>query len=242
MNKTVSSLLYAVRDFILPDICCICSEPVASFIDKSKIYFNIFGKKIKSPYCKSCTESLEKATVNMRAVSKDLKLNTYFVFDYSHHSVKHSLYHIKSTNCKKCRQFYADIVSFLCEKHCEKDTVITYIPRNRQNLKKYGFDQSERILNAFISSHPDKNYTALFERKHTLYENIQQKTLDHNSRAENARRSIILKKDVNIPKNVLLFDDMVTTGATFTAASELLYNAGTEKVKAIAISATIKEN
>lgn len=236
------SFLNAARDFLLPDICCICGELTGNFICKEKIFFHINGKQFSSPYCKSCTKELERALINSRARSRELKFDSFFLFDYSHKTTKQTLYHIKHHQCKKCRQFLADILSPLFERFCDKDTVITYIPRNRQNFEKFGFDQSKRILDSYISCHPSQKHADLFERKRLLFRDVQQKFLDYASRAENARETLALKKNIVVPEKVLLFDDMVTTGATITAASELLYGAGAKHITAVTVAATILED
>lgn len=230
--------LNALRDFFLPDICCICGDTTGSFLDKKKILFNNSGKTYQSPYCKNCTRALEKALLTSRASSKNLKIETAFLFDYSHEITKVALHHIKHHECEKCRRFYADIVSPFFLKFGGKDTVISHIPRNRHNFQKFGFDQSREILDFYISSNPSQKHTALFERRNMKNDNVQQKSLGYNSRAENARLSLKLKENINVPENVLLFDDIVTTGASLSAASELLYKNGAKHIKAVTLAAT----
>lgn len=238
----ISNFLDAARDFLLPDVCCICGEITQGFLNKEKIFIHINGKRFYSPYCKNCTKDLGRAFMNSHARSKELDFYTVFLFDYSHETTKHVLYHLKHHRCKKCRHFFADILSTYFEKICDEDTVITYIPRNSGNFKKIGFDQSDRILSSYISNHPSSKYAALFERKNIPARDTEQKFLDYTSRKENARATLVLTKNADIPEKVLLFDDMITTGATLSAASQLLYAAGTKHISAVALAARIRDD
>ncbi|GHV02470.1 amidophosphoribosyltransferase [Spirochaetia bacterium] len=101
------------------------------------------------------------------------------------------------------------------------------VPPRPGKIRKTGWDQVEYLAK-------------LLERDHLLVRRClkrlpsrSQKTLDREHRLTNLKgRFIAVKK---IPKEVILFDDVITTGATLEACAAALRAAGAEKVYGIAL-------
>ncbi len=115
------------------------------------------------------------------------------------------------------------------------DAIITWIPRRRASVRKFGFDHMERTAKA-LSGKLSIPAVPLIKRLHSSYE---QKQLNSRERRLNAERTMTVERGVSLDgKLILIIDDIVTTGASLLAASKLLLDAGAEQVMPMALAAT----
>jgi competence protein ComFC len=224
----------ALRELVFPDVCCLCGDAFDYFLkDAIKIYLD--GDMIESPYCETCTRALMNGYCN-ESTKRFYKTNSEFLFDYNYEAVQKAISHLKRVRCRKCNEFFAKILSSVLK---NKDfEYISYIPRSKIALKKYDFDQSERIISTFVRLSPDHKAIDLLtrSRKHS----VQQKSLSAKNRFINAKGSLILRKNARIPNNFVLFDDVTTTGATAQTAIDILKKGGAEKINLIFLAKTRK--
>lgn len=112
---------------------------------------------------------------------------------------------------------------------------VTYAPRNEENLVKYGFDQSEETARKIA-----KKLGIPCVRTVLRDAGDVQKTLNAEERLTNAEDSIYAdtRKIVSGGK-YLLFDDIITSGATMATASRMLYFYGAAEVFPISIARTM---
>lgn len=120
-------------------------------------------------------------------------------------------------------------LSVLGAEESERACVWVSIPRSRSSKNRYGFDQSELFCRALsrVSGIPFSN---VIQRK---FGGKEQKRLDERARFRNIRRLFwIKKKDAEAVRGacVLLFDDIVTTGASMAACVKVLRDAGATSV------------
>ena len=113
------------------------------------------------------------------------------------------------------------------------------LPRGWTARSQYGFDQSERVCQA-LSALCEIPYLPLIRRK---LGGVAQKTLNKKQRLRNMKRRLVLrekrlaKSGIELSKRtVILFDDLVTTGATMSAAVSLLRRAGVRHVLCLALA------
>jgi len=109
---------------------------------------------------------------------------------------------------------------------------ITFIPMHwmKQNIR--GFNQSELLADQ-IAKHFDKKPIMLLKRSKF---GLRQSSLDKVQRQENIKDIFQISfKNLSLSgKNIVLIDDIRTTGATLDAASHVLLNAGAKSVFKIA--------
>ena len=109
--------------------------------------------------------------------------------------------------------------------------IIVPVPLHPSRERVRGFNQSLLIAEAMSSEVNIKIYNALIRTKRTT---PQTDIRDRNKRKANVDGcfSIAISKDVR-GKNILLIDDVFTTGATINEAVKTLKNAGARKVIAL---------
>lgn len=106
------------------------------------------------------------------------------------------------------------------------DYAVTYAPRRRKNVNKYGFDQSKKLAKALAKK--------LGIKCITTFENVakrEQKGLNKKERAVNAQASYVyIDGSLKDYKNIILVDDIMTSGATLYACAFQLYKNGATSV------------
>lgn len=110
------------------------------------------------------------------------------------------------------------------------------IPLSKKRLRERGYDQA-LLLAKEVMKLSEKNTLhlasdVLTRIKHTL---PQTETKSRKERMQNIRGCFAVQNPINIAeKNIILLDDVTTTGATFTEARLVLLNAGAKSVIAVA--------
>lgn len=125
---------------------------------------------------------------------------------------------------------FAVLMTELSADISERIDVVTSVPCSYKRRMEIGYDHAARIARD-ISWRRDFKYKRLLR----VTENKQeQKKLSRKERYENARNSYkIIDKPYILNKNILLVDDVSTTGATLSAIAAELKAAGAVRVYAL---------
>ncbi len=181
-----------------------------------------------------------------------------FLFDGSHHRswLAHMWYHPMHgsdacdhaatallLNCKKryspilsawiAHSVAADLAPLLPPEQ-RKDWLLTYPPRSAAGYRKYGFDQCEEIVR-LLGRELGISVQKLLSRKGGAEQKTQQDAVSRANNISNAFAPHRVPKDCR----VLLFDDIITTGATMREAAQTLALAGAACVFPVAFAKTI---
>jgi len=184
--------------------------------------------------CKDCEiflSEVEPSTCEVNATTSQVTS----VWEYEGLMEK-LIYKIKFDGCY-------DIIDELVEKALEKidlklpeDTVITFVPMRKKWQRKRGFNQSELIARK-LGQLLDLVEQPLLEK---VRDNRSQVGLGPEERKENVKgvfrslltsdfNKLLLKSEVN-KVNVLLVDDVYTTGATMNECMKVLKKAGVKNI------------
>ncbi len=114
--------------------------------------------------------------------------------------------------------------------------LITYIPLYYSREKKRGFNQS-KLLAELISKNFNLEMAGVLKR---IKNNPPQaKTKNYNERAQNISGAFqIINSEKIKNRNVLLIDDVYTSGATMSEAARILKQNGANKIIALAVAKT----
>lgn len=133
-------------------------------------------------------------------------------------------------------QFYFDICPFLGKllaknfrSNIEFDYsryIVTSVPVHSSKLKSRGFNQAELIAKSFADE-LGLSYENLLKR---VRKTQTQVGLDKLQRVANLKNSFKFASRNPVPQNVLLIDDVFTTGTTIRECTETLKNAGVQSV------------
>ncbi|MBR2290259.1 MAG: ComF family protein [Clostridia bacterium] len=113
--------------------------------------------------------------------------------------------------------------------------LIAYVPMHYKKEQKRGYNQA-KLLAEELGRKLDIPVMECLEKK---VENKTQSSLSEAERSKNVEKVYSFKNDRDIQgKNMILVDDILTTGATIRACSKILKQNGAGKVCAFAIAKT----
>lgn len=122
--------------------------------------------------------------------------------------------------------------SFIQEENADKIDYIVSVPITRNKLKERGFCHTDEIAKDFASKIGIDILENLIIR---VKDNLEQTKLNREMRRKNLLNAYVIQDNANLEgKNILIIDDVYTTGATMDAIAQLLKNKGANKVFGLA--------
>ncbi|MBR6676561.1 MAG: ComF family protein [Clostridia bacterium] len=126
--------------------------------------------------------------------------------------------------------------TFILDGRSTADWRITFPPRSKKRVRKYGFDHGKELCK-YISKYTGIRYQQTLTNSAVL----SQKHLNSLERKKNADSSYRIRKKTKIEGNYIVVDDIVTTGATINAVASALKSAGAGSVYPVCIAKTKKK-
>lgn len=111
-------------------------------------------------------------------------------------------------------------------------TVIVPVPLHPQRIRVRGFNQSQLIAHA-LATLTSWSVQPLVRRTKATRPQVQ---LSAEQRQSNVLDAFVFNSTRPVPTDVLLVDDVITTGATVTACARTLRKAGVQRIYAAAIA------
>ncbi len=135
----------------------------------------------------------------------------------------------KSANARCFTPFFAETLYTILQKYYSEIPIIPVPPRQGK-IKKKGWDQIQDLC-IFLEKYYNATILNVLKRE-TISE---QKKLSRTQRLENSKNYTLTTKNIPIPKEAVLIDDVMTTGATLKNCSEILKKAGVERIHAVTL-------
>lgn len=167
-------------------------------------------------------------------------------FDYRHPPIKKSIWLLKYKGKKKLAGIFAEVIhNRILEELADmavlenfREPLLIPIPLAPKRKRERGFNQAEIICKRLVEL--DKNINFKLEKniliKPTDTEH-QALIKNRNQRLKNIIGSFVIKnKQLIKDRNIILLDDVTTTGATLNEARKILKQAGAKKVIAFCIA------
>ena len=114
-----------------------------------------------------------------------------------------------------------------------RQLVVTFVPRGKRGLTEYGFDHA-RLISEELARSLGLEFAPLFASRLGAK---AQKELGKKQRLENAKKNIYLLDEMDVSgKYVILFDDIVTSGASMSVCAKSLIQNGAAGVFCFALA------
>lgn len=144
----------------------------------------------------------------------------------------------KFKNCGSyAKQLSFPLVQGIIEIHPElKFDFITCVPMHKDSLKKRGYNQAELLAKecAEIMNIPFVQTLEKFKK------NEPQHSIKANKRADNVKGVYrIIDKKIVASKNILIIDDIITTGHTLGECSKVLYKNGCSSISCATVCTVV---
>lgn len=151
-------------------------------------------------------------------------------------ALKDMLHKLKFEGEQKFLQPLAEEAAFMVVAYGARSfDVVTSIPTDAQRCKKRGFDIPESLFKEALAQHGKWQPNVLNRIKPTA----PQYGLTPGERKNNVRGCFKAASSV-IGKNILLVDDILTTGATIEEAAKTLKQAGAKSVQALTLCGSLE--
>ncbi|MBU1999346.1 MAG: ComF family protein [Candidatus Omnitrophota bacterium] len=229
-------LIKGFLDLLYPAICLACRKRLPQEQQKQilcsgcrdKIKFNL------PPFCFHCGRNLGKKGINNKICrlcsKKKLNFDRAFAPCIYEGVIKELIHQFKYSGKKHLAEYLCGIiVNFVNEYELPINTVdfIIPIPLSATRRREREFNQAE-ILGNYIGARFSKTVVKdiLVRNRHTR----SQTELDDLKRFTNIKGCFTLKNsEIAKGKNILIIDDVLTTGATLSEAALLLKSQGQAK-------------
>jgi ComF family protein len=195
-------------------------------------------KKEGTFLCEDCFATLEISTSHQKFKGKNLT-DLYFPVNYENFLVKGLIQNFKYPplikELKKELAFLIISHFLLLDKKPDfSDFVSVPVPLSKKKLRWRGFNQAEEIAKELANFLKIPLVSdCLIKTKETK----DQVELSEKERKENVKGAFFIKNKEKIAgKNVLLVDDVFTTGATMEEAARVLKEAGAEKIVGVVVA------
>jgi len=170
---------------------------------------------VESRICQQCDTELAQ---NPRMVTR-LGLYGFAASDYSE-PVRGLIRSYKELGESSLAQPLARRMASLVRCFHEQEVTLTAIPGNRRTSLERGFNPAELLAREIQRIHPEYGFRRLLRKSR---DTLDQSKLRPGERLRNLENSMVAEVG-NL--NVVVIDDIVTTGATLKAAATALQHAG----------------
>ncbi len=230
-------LFKGLKDLIYPNCCLICKNLIPPDTQQELICLGCWEKLERNlpPFCSACGRHLSTADLQKNACSHCAKFNFHFDRAFSPcqytGAVKKLIHEFKYSGKDYLKQKLGELInSFIREYQLPVEylDLIVPLPLHKSRLREREFNQAE-ILSRQIAG--EFNKPVLTEGFNRIRPTKTQTQLSWAERCRNVEGSFRVAKPESVQnKNLLLVDDVLTTGATASCAAQCLKSAGAKKI------------
>ncbi len=217
-------MLDKLISLISPHHCVVCSDIADGMCKKCMLQlkpFNLhncilcgYGLNTGNRCCSSC----ELANVNQLIIVKMSKDLRKLLHEYK--------YNNKRAFCKVLAQIVSNNID-----NTGRSYIIVPLPPSSKHRRQRGYDHILNIVR-HLSKMTNCEYEMVLKRK----TNFRQVGADRQTRFIQAENAFISRYPLSPDRTYVIFDDVITTGATITSAVRALRSGGARKIQILAIT------
>lgn len=192
------------------------------FVHKCRVCNEIIPHGAVCDKCnKLLLEAVDVKSCNFEVLDKTL--HGKYLFEYDNPIVKKLVFALKRSADRELFEYFAELYMTVLPK--DFSGVITNVPRRKASVREYGYDHVARICKTLAKMSRGKiRYVPLLKRTGFSKE---QKNLTEKERIKNTKGKFKLKNKDTV-NDILLVDDIVTTGNTVISCAKVVLDAKPE--------------
>jgi ComF family protein len=219
-----------ILDILFPSVCLSCKNNLSAPEKENKICQKCLDsiQTYSSFFCPKCKN---RVPGEERSCHKEIKFILAPATDYQNQAVKNLVWFLKYHKWQSIINVIEPIINrYLDILNCDlKNFIIIPIPLHASRLKERGFNQSELI--AGIVSRKLNTVLNTDNLKRVKATKTQAELKNADERIKNIENCFSLNDPDGVKnKNIVLVDDVFTTGSTMSEAVKILKRAGAKKI------------
>lgn len=229
-------MLDATLSLVFPAECEICGSstlpsPAMSVCEKCRSEI----KLIPAPHCASCGRTVTNGTERCGRCFREVHhFDRAYACAFYEGNMKKLLHIYKFGGRKYLKHFFSETMARFADQHLDRSSFhsVVAVPMARGKENERGFNQSKKISAKIAEKFgvPDDSGKLL-----RVKPNATQHFLTKQARKRNVEGAFRVNPEGFFrPKNVLLIDDILTTGQTASECAKVLKNAGAASVTVLA--------
>ena len=228
---------YNIIDLIFPSRCPICGDIIEVHGETACPICRLRAPYVTAPYCMKCGKPISDPHKEycINCMEKEQLFTQGRALFIHTDQIKQSIYSYKYSGKREYAKYYTEeIVRLLGAdiRRWEADGIIP-IPIHKDRERKRGFNQAELIASMIGKKMNIPVYSDYIVRE---INTIAQKDLNRQERQNNLKKAFkIAQNDVKL-EEVILFDDIYTTGSTMNAVAQTLLSAGVKHIYFVVLS------
>ena len=184
--------------------------------------------------------------INNIPSANEIRNNKYkSLFQYKDKLTRKAIWAIKYNKNQKIIKKYSNMLyEFVLENTTDEiffsnfnNPMILPIPMYKDNLKERGYNQSELIVKEILKIDNGKNFDTSFTALKKIKQTPHQSALKNKTeRLKNLKNCFYADETIVKNRNMILIDDVITTGTTMNEVSKILKNSGAKKIIGFSIA------
>lgn len=241
MDNRLSQALEYLLDLVYPPVCMVCMQIIA--IDKPRWLCDICEPlllSIEKNACIKCGRPMENENMTCGDCAGGIMLErnyALFVYDVYIRRIIHNLKYL-------CHPEFARGIGRIIRQKADLSVfdgvdIITCVPMHAAKRRKRGFNQAALIAKEIsaITGLPFIEHL-IFRQKNTSPQN----KLSRQARQSNLEKAFVVNKKFTFTsKQIVIIDDIYTTGSTMNACAGVLLNAGAASVRGFTLSIAVRD-
>ncbi len=223
-------ILKNIFNFFFPYLCFLCEKEIKEDeIICNECFEEIMRLIIKEPFCKRCG----KEKKYNHKCEKIFKFDEIIPLFHYRGKILDLIHNYKYKRMIKISKILIPLLKNRIEKIEEKYDFIISVPLHPARKRERGFDQSEIFCNE-IAKKLKIPYikNGIYRIRYTV---PQAKIKEEEKRINNIKGAFKVDLDLK-DKKIIIFDDVLTTGATLNELSEILKERGALKILVLTIA------
>jgi len=233
--KFIKNTLDKFIELVFPEnnTCCICGywdEEIGKKYICRECLLKL--KSLQGHKCKICSKPLiSSGDICMECIETP----KFFKKVYSPYKYEGLLRDVIKDFKYNNKPYYYKMLGELLYQHIKDEKIdfdiITYVPLHKNKKRRRGYNQSQLIAK-YIGNRMNVSSEKLIKR---LVDTKPQNQLNREDRKNNLKNTFSSEKKIK-NKNILLVDDVYTTGTTLNACSEALLKVGAKNIYALTLA------
>lgn len=233
--KVLKQIIDDILSIIYPNRCIGCGEILKAgnnrwVCDDCRYHFEIRDYK----KCNVCGRIIyHRGNCRICNSEKIYFDKGYSVFEYKE-AVRNAIREFKYKGMFRYGEFFGKIMAEYAKNNIKtKFDYVTAVPLHCKRYRSRGYNQSEILAKAVAEALGAEYKELLIRHINTKPQN----SLDRKERIKNIKGAFLIKDEISVAnKNILIIDDIFTTGSTVNECSKVLKSNKASKVEFFALS------